>query len=362
MLLYVVSVAAAVVVALVFYIYVKRLTPTRERLASDLRRLRRVLPVDELSASNFGEDDVRRYYSATTFRDYKLLEWATGCNAMHTELAAADRRLPYRPRHLQQLLYVIAHLGDGAIAGGRTLEVGFGKGSNTVYLASLFPDALFVGLDLVDEHAAHATDYAAATGVAGNTAFAVGDAAAPPAGLLDARFDAIFGIESFCHMDDAKLAAFLKFAAKALLPRGRIVVVDGFRADNYADLDDDVREAMNLAESGFRIARMPSRATWRALAAEHGLEVVSETELTRQALAFWTRGWRVAHTLLRVAPAFLRWYFASNLRRRETGANFASVAMTAYAMALGSANYGVLVLQACRGPNNRQKEPSRRSQ
>lgn len=349
---------AAVVVALICY--VTRLTPTRERLASDLQRLRRVLPVDELSASEFGADDVRRYYAATTFRDYKLLDWATGSNAMHTELGvpAGDRhRLPYRPRHLHQLLYVLAHLGDGAVAGGRTLEVGFGKGSNTIYLASLFPDAQFVGLDLVDAHAAYATDYAAAAGVAGNTAFVVGDAAAPPEALrapaaaadATARFDAMFGIESFCHMDDpAKLAAFLDYAATALRPSGRLIVVDGFRADDDAAQEADVREAMNLAESGFRITRMPSRATWKALAAAHGgFNVVAETDLTQQALAFWRRGWRVAHLLLRLSPiaATLRAYFASSPQRRETGANFASVLMTAYAMALGSANYGVLVFQ-----------------
>jgi hypothetical protein len=163
--------------------------------------------------------------------------------------------------------------------------------------------------------------------------------------LRDSRYDVIFGIESFCHMDtDAKLTAFLGFAAEALHPRGRIVIVDGFRTDDFSALDDDVQQAMILAESGFRIMRMPSRATWKALATAHGFDVISETELTMDALRFWTRGWRVAQLLL-LAPAFLRWYFASSPRRRETGANFMSVVMTAYAMALGSANYGVLVFQ-----------------
>lgn len=330
-------------VGLLLYAYIKSLKPTRERLTFDLQRLRRVMPLDELVAPNFSANDVRRYYSSTTFRDYKLLEWATGCNAMHTELIP-ERKLPFRSRHLQQLLYVIAHLGSGAVSGGRTLEVGFGKGSNSVFLASLFPDAHFVGLDLVEEHVDYASAYAAVAGIA-NVAFATGNATDPPAELRASQFDAIFGIESFCHMDSQeKQVAFLDFATEALRPGGRIVVVDGFRADDYNAHDTDVQEAMELAESGFRIMRMPSRATWKALATAHGFDIVWETELTPYALKFWMRGWRVAQLLL-LAPALLRRYFASSPQRQETGANFVSVAMTAYAMALGAANYGVLVLQ-----------------
>jgi hypothetical protein len=167
-----VSLAIVSLAIYILYAYAKSLNPTRERLTFDLQRLRRSLPLDELNEPYFNIEDVRRYYSSTTFRDYKLLEWATGCNAMHTELLY-DRKLPYRARHLQQLMYVIAHLGNGAVVGGCTLEVGFGKGSNSIYLASLFSDAQFMGLDLVDDHVSYATASACNGTADGVTRFSI---------------------------------------------------------------------------------------------------------------------------------------------------------------------------------------------
>ena len=49
--------------------------------------------------------------------------------------------------------------------------------------------------------------------------------------------------------------------------------------------------------------------------------------------------------LLRFAPSLVRKYLEKGGERTETFANFVSVCMTAYAMALGSAKYGVLVLE-----------------
>ena len=124
------------------------------------------------------------------------------------------------------------------------------------------------------------------------------------------------------------------------------MIVDGFRTSSFDRLDADVREAMNLAESGFRIRRMPSKEAWDALALQNGLRRVQDVDLTPEALAFWTRGWRAARLLMTLFPSLVRRYLRSADRnRRETGASFVAVLMTAYAMALGSAEYGVLTFE-----------------
>jgi hypothetical protein len=139
-----------------------------------------------------------------------------------------------------------------------------------------------------------------------------------------------------------KTSGFLGPAGPRLSAGGRLVIVDGFRSARVDRLDADVREAMNLAESGFRIGRMPSKGDWSALAARSGLRLLQDTDLTPEALAFWTRGWKAAR-LLTLFPGLVRWYLGGgDRRRRETGANFVAVLMTAYAMALGAAEYGVL--------------------
>ncbi|GFR42263.1 hypothetical protein Agub_g3159, partial [Astrephomene gubernaculifera] len=301
------------------YVYVKSLKPTRCRLEKDLNRLASVVPVDEYLRKDYAATNVVQYYASTTFRDYKLLAAATGSNAMHSCLKPA-RSLPYRCGHLKQLLYVIGQMGD-AVSGGKVLEVGFGKGSNSMYLADLFPNAQFLGVDLVPDHVDYATNYAQMRGL-GNVRFAADDAS-NPSGTTKAAgpFDVIFGIESFCHVDTPeRLAGFLRFAAKALKPNGRLVIVDGYRSSNFDQQPKEIQQAMMLAESGFRIRTMTSKPAWRSLATSTaGLTLLDDTDLTTEALAFWAKGWKLAHVLLACVPWLLRTYIASSAKHGETG-------------------------------------------
>jgi len=91
---------------------------------------------------------------------------------------------------------------------------------------------------------------------------------------------------------------------------------------------------------------MASKATWKQLSERQGGFVVREdVDLTSESLPFWRKGWRLGHLLLRFAPSLVRKYLEKGGERTETFANLVSACMTAYAMALGSGKYGVLVLE-----------------
>jgi SAM-dependent methyltransferase len=259
---------------------------------------------------------------------------------------------------MQQLFYVVSHMGAGVGASrGNILEVGSGKGSNTIFLASLYKNTHFTGLDILEKHVEYSRAYATRAAL-DNVTFVQGDAALLPlaarcrlpSSRASAPLDLIFGIESFCHLDtDEQLTTFLEFAFTALKPGGKIVIIDGFRtkAATFSATDADVQQAMNLAENGFCISRMASKETWRTLGATAGFKVVDDIDLTSQAARFWTLGWRVAQLILMMpmpwpCHALLRAYFARN---PESGGNFVAVVMTAYAMTFGAAEYGVVVLQ-----------------
>jgi len=92
---------------------------------------------------------------------------------------------------------------------------------------------------------------------------------------------------------------------------------------------------MRLAECGFRIRRMPSKAEWVQEAKDVGLHLIRNVDLTSEALPFWTIGWRLARSILRLVP-FVRVFGVTD--------NLLSVTMTAHAMR-GAAEYGVLVFQ-----------------
>ena len=234
---------------------------------------------------------------------------------MHTDLRPGAWQ-PYKLGLFRQLLPVLAHL-DGADRRLQVLEVGFGKGTNTIALASYLPHVTFYAVDLVPEHAVHGRELARKAGV-NNVIFLEGNMADPPALLLEQQFDMIFGIESFCHLDtDGRLDLFLSFAAGALRAAGKIVVVDGFRTDGYSQLPAGAQLAMKLAESGFRVQRMASKSTWESLGHGHGFIKTFSQDLTESAIPFWKQGWRVANVVLQL-PWLARWFINSSPARLAT--------------------------------------------
>lgn len=117
---------------------------------------------------------------------------------------------------------------------------------------------------------------------------------------LGEKFDIIFSVEAMCHLDtDQKMREFLHTAAASLHPKGKIILVDGFKSPNFDTCSPNQQLAMVLAEKGFRIRRMPSKALWASLGSASGFKVVSDLDLTEQVLPFWRFGWRFAHAALR---------------------------------------------------------------
>lgn len=340
--LQVLAVALGVIVGLLLSTHGSA-TLTERNWAWTLERLRQLFDVESLTkAATFSPADVERYYRLTTFRDYGILAAATRCSAMHTELKPAAAQ-PFRIGHFKQLVYALLHL-DGSIPKPAILEVGFGKGVNSVALASLLPHASCMGIDIVEEHATFARKLAADAG-ATNVEFTCGNAADPPPNVRSRRFDLIFGIESFCHLDtDELMDGFMAFAESALGDNGKLVIVDGFRSGRFHDTSPDARMAMQLAECGFKVRRMASKAMWCTLAKAHGFELVHDEDLTQQAIPFWTMGWRVASVILHF-PSTLRLFIHSNAARVETGGNLLAVCCTAFAFHMGSAQYGVLTFR-----------------
>lgn len=323
-----------------------RATPTPESLADDLKQLDAVLPSSSFQRPVF---DVRRYFALTTFRDYQWFARAVGCPTLHTELTFPSRTAPSFG-YLQQLAYILTYLPPRR---RRILEVGPGKGLNACALAALLPDTQVDGLDLVEEHVAFANASAQGQKLP-NAAFRLGDAAESFGGGDDhnhenAAYDLIFGVESLCYMDtDAKRERFLANAHRALTPGGRLVIVDAFRTPQavFQAASTCAQRAMEHAEAGSRILAMPSKETWKTAATAAAFTVMSDADLTPQALHFWTLGHRLAKTVLALATLpLLRAYFQSSRARTETACNFAIALTFIHALTQGTAEYGVLVLE-----------------
>ena len=93
---------------------------------------------------------------------------------------------------------------------------------------------------------------------------------------LPAPVDLAFGIESFVQAADAE--AFVSNVAKAVAPNGYLVLCDDF----LAGAGEDRREGRWVREfrRGWRVSSLLRPKAWDALAAEHGLELVEDRDLT----------------------------------------------------------------------------------
>lgn len=318
--------------------WTKLLQLTRQTLQQDLASLERIF--GELNQSA----DAARYYHHTTDRDYRLLELFNG-PGMHTCLQAPQ---PIGRQGGGTRQPVLVHAEVRSCNAARVLEVGCGRGHCTLFLAGLCRDVQFEGIDLVKRQIDVATAAASAgAGAGGNATFRVCDVLSMETPCLEQQYDVVFGCESLCHMDTREKAArFAEVAARLLRCGGRLVIVDGFRGKNFDTCTPEQQAAMRLAEGGFKIRQMPSKALWAELCAAQGLRLVRDVDLTQEALPFWTLGWKVAHTILSLFPWAVRLLAnAGSVEWQQTASNFISVTMTAHAMRWGAAEYGLLVFE-----------------
>ncbi|WP_333828082.1 class I SAM-dependent methyltransferase [Pararhodobacter sp.] len=130
----------------------------------------------------------------------------------------------------------------------KVLEVGCGKGLNTIRLAQTHPDAQFTGLDLLHEHVEKGRDRATELP---NTRFVQGSYEPLPQDLTG--FDIAFGVETLCYAVDLDLVC--QSLAQALRPGGRVVIYDCFLNHEAQGQSDEMRLATRLLEVGWGISQ-----------------------------------------------------------------------------------------------------------
>lgn len=150
---------------------------------------------------------------------------------------------------------------------GEVLELGCGKGLNTIFLAEKHPEIRFTGLDLLAEHIEKAR---ARSTELKNVRFMQGSFEPVPEELGPA--DLAFGVETLCYAKD--LDAVCQAIARSLKPGGRLVIYDCFHETDKGEVSAEMTQARRLLEVGWGISagyRTPQR--WRRALARAGLQL-----------------------------------------------------------------------------------------
>lgn len=220
--------------------------------------------------SETGRDVIKDYY-AQSGPAYEIMHSAAGC--MHLAVNHEGHYTPegfeYQPRT------IVAEMK--AIGGKRVMELGCGKGFNSLTVAKLLPEAECLGTDLLEPHLVKARSFAADEGVT-NLRYAQASYEPVPDQFRD--MDVIFGIETLCYAQDLDKVA--RSVAAALRPGGRFVLFDPIATRDPKDLSPDMSAAVRLYENSTAVTRgFIAAGAWEAALERAGLSADPAQDLSQ---------------------------------------------------------------------------------
>jgi len=156
----------------------------------------------------------------------------------------------------------------------RVLEVGCGKGFNSLFLANQYPSVQFVGIDLTPSHIAIANSKARDLS---NLTFQIGDFNC--LNFQSQSFDLVFACECLCHAAQPHIT--LAEIFRLLRPGGKLVVFDGYRQGKLESFSQELQTLTQLTEIGMAIRHGFSEVEdWTEVARNVGFSVEIIEDLT----------------------------------------------------------------------------------
>ncbi len=221
-----------------------------------------------IATDSSNKNKVRRYYAAAT-EDYLKYYEADWHHHMHYGF---ERDLPKGGNPTENLVRYLADKG-GIAAGSRVLDAGCGVGGSAIWLAQ-HRGSESVGITLMEPQARLARGFAGAKNPPARARFAAMDFTAPA--FKPASFDFIWAVESFDHAWDK--AAFIAEMAELLVPGGRILIADGFKADRNFSPREEKRYSRFL--EGWAVPHLCTGKEMRAYAAAASLKVAYHEDIS----------------------------------------------------------------------------------
>ncbi len=156
----------------------------------------------------------------------------------------------------------------------QVLELGCGKGFNSIFLADRNPETMFTGIDLTPLHIKIAQKKAVDLK---NLSFMQGDFNHLP--FADGQFDVVFAVECLCHSTNVPRT--LAEIYRVLRPGGRLVVFDGYRSAEFENQEASLRTAQKLIEIAMAVQDgMNDINHWLTTSEEMGLTLLEQVDLS----------------------------------------------------------------------------------
>ena len=188
---------------------------------------------------------------------------------------------------------VLARLKVDAIAEPQLLDLGCGLGATLRSFARRLPQAWLLGITRVPWQVENARALNQSAGCGERVRVIEGDYEQTV--LPSASFDGVYALESSCHAHNADKAALLTEANRLLRPGGRLVVADGFLANDRFS---------NARLTNARFANALQHRIYRKLCECWVIEQLAQLDLFKARLeALGFTDITIEHLQMRVAPS-----------------------------------------------------------
>lgn len=211
------------------------------------------------------------------------------------------------------------------------LELGPGKGLNSVYLAERNPDVRFTGVDLTPAHVRIASERGRHCP---NLRILQGDFHNLEQ-IPDESIDVAFEVEAGCYSDTPeRVGRFLSEIGRVLRPGGTFMAFGYVRSDDFDRCSDAVKLALGLVARAWVVEGFVPEGVWNAAAQRGGLRLLDRRDIRQANMPSVLRLYRQARLFYLVMASPVR-AIPEMLMRRSTH-NAVSALMLPYTFWLGA--------------------------
>jgi len=235
-----------------------------------LKKIHAIFPPDDLAGKNMDYDCIVNYYRKSS-AGYKFFHSKKGVLHLALNYDGTFKKEGYYT-HLREIA------GQMKASGVRSvLELGCGKGCNSVFLAQQFPGVRFYGIDISDVNLNIARQKSRRLV---NASFSYGD-------YHDLSFDAcsfdmVFAIESLCYANNVN--NLLAEVFRVLKNGGHVILYDGFRESAFEPLPVNLKQAAILTEKSMAVNNFKQIDSWLQCARESGFTTDAVLNLSQAVL------------------------------------------------------------------------------
>lgn len=239
-----------------------------EGLQSHLDRINKIFGIDDILNQDITRDFIKDYYDDSNL----------GYTFFHSKEGSVHMALNFDGKfdeegYCEQVKIIHSFIQEkGNIKD--VLELGSGKGFNTIYLSKKNENLNFSAIDLTPEFVEKAVRESKNIP---NANFRVGDfhEIQHPGECFDLAFE----IEAVCHASDVRKV--LSEIHRVLKPGGYFIAFDGYRQPNFDSLDTRLAQASRLVEISMAVEEGRKIDEWLKTAEEVGFQIEYKKDISQ---------------------------------------------------------------------------------